>query len=729
MSKLTFDQHHRYYETRIGRSLQARDKVPVCCPFHDDHDPSATAFLDSGGFHCNGCGAKGSIVDFEMAFTKCDRLTALKNISEITRASINGSGKRLVSTHIYRDREGMPICKKERYELPDGRKIYGWFHRDSAGRWQFNLREDTPRLLYNLPNIITATLILFVEGEKCADLLNGLIPKLWRERQKNGLRIAVTTNPEGAWGPNQKPKWREEYNKSFSNKSTVIFDDNDPSGRTLADHVSAQIYCYADSVRRIGFADKPEKYDIADWIEEHSADEKLMIAELERMIESAPVWKPNQQDQAAEDRPWSAEDMHAFLSATDGEVAWLEQDILAPETLTQMFSPRGLGKTLFAEHCAVTLASAGKRVLILDRDNPRHTLRSRLRSLGADELCEKKANLKVISREKCPPLTRPVEWAAFPYADYDVVIVDSLDAMAEGVGEQDSAKPARAMAPLLDICHRENGPAVLLLGNTIKSAEHSRGSGVIEDRADIVYEVRDATDFRPSGTKPWVEELPAQGAGEWAARSSRRKGRTVFRLALIASKFRLGEEPAPRVVEIDMRDEPWTVRDVTTQIDEEGEEARAEKARTKAERHLHGVDLLRQEVQRRVQVSESPIRKKDAEGFLVAAKFKQKEARAIIADSIFLKAPIPGQGHPVELHLKGVKDNSSTEIDRLAKPSVYTGSETHDFGGLHGEHTTEIDPTETRRDSDDFHSGNSVTGTTFGSQLDDDSAADEELRI
>jgi hypothetical protein len=220
------------------------------------------------------------------------------------------------------------------------------------------------------------------------------------------------------------------------------------------------------------------------------------------------------------------------------------QDVLALGCLTELFAPRGIGKSLLADHWAVRLASSGKRVLILDRDNSRHTLRSRLHSLGANDLAEQKANLKVISREKCPPLTKPDEWAAFPYAEHDVVIVDSLDAMAEGIGEQDSSKPARAMAPLLDICRREGGPAVLLLGNTIKSAEHSRGSGVVEDRADIVYEVRDATDFTPSASGSWIEELPPQGAREWAARSSRRKEKTVFRVALVATKFRLGEEPA-----------------------------------------------------------------------------------------------------------------------------------------------------------------------------------------
>ena len=134
--------------------------------------------------------------------------------------------------------------------------------------------------------------------------------------------------------------------------------------------------------------------------------------------------------------------------------------------------------------------------------------------------------------------------------------MDSLDSMAEGVGEQDSSKPARAMAstarhlPQRGIC-----PAVLLLGNTIKSAAHSRGSGVVEDRRDSVFEARDATDFRPTGTTPWIEELPEQGMrvigphGPHAAPDE-----TKFRLALIATKFRDGEEPTPRVFEISMDD-------------------------------------------------------------------------------------------------------------------------------------------------------------------------------
>jgi hypothetical protein len=44
------------------------------------------------------------------------------------------------------------------------------------------------------------------------------------------------------------------------------------------------------------------------------------------------------------------------------------------------------------------------------------------------------------------------------------------------------------------------------------------------DRADIVYEVRDATGFTPSGKKPWWQELPEAEKAAWADRAARRRG-------------------------------------------------------------------------------------------------------------------------------------------------------------------------------------------------------------
>src|SRR5262249_51951096 len=66
-----------------------------------------------------------------------------------------------------------------------------------------------------------------------------------------------------------------------------------------------------------------------------------------------------------------------FLAAIENDCDFLEDRILAPGSVTEFFSPRGLGKTHVAHALAVRLARAGKRVLFLDRDNSRRELRRR----------------------------------------------------------------------------------------------------------------------------------------------------------------------------------------------------------------------------------------------------------------------------------------------------------------------------------------------------------------
>jgi hypothetical protein len=391
--------------------------------------------------------------------------------------------------------------------------------------------------------------------------------------------------------------------------------------------------------------------------------------------------------------PWeSAEGMDTFLSGEEADTEFLDDEkrFLARENVTQIYSPRGLGKSLFALWLAVLLASRGVRVLFLDRDNPRRTIKGRLRSFGATL---ETPNLKVITREKCPPLTNLVAWASFPYADYDVVFVDSLDSTAEAVGEQDSTKPAKAMAILLDIARREGGPAVFILGNTVKSGAHSRGCGVNEDRGDIVYEVRDASGLKPSGSKPWWEELPPADAASWADRASRRKQREKYRLAFVNSKFRPAEEPEPFVLEIDLTTKPWTVADVTDNVDREGAEARKLKAEDKARQKEAAVAALVTEISRRNAAKEPALLKKQTEEFLAhlpGVKITQTVAREIINSEKFAILKGEGKGHPRIVQLPGKKEesNRNSEVTEGAKTQGENGA---DFGGPQSMPSTEID--------------------------------------
>jgi hypothetical protein len=107
----------------------------------------------------------------------------------------------------------------------------------------------------------------------------------------------------------------DRVHQELQRQGVVLFEDNDAPGRRLAEHVSVQIHPVADSVRLIAFLNEREKLDITNWVKAH--DPEQLIADLERMIETASSWKPLvQQDRAAADDSWASEGMDTFLLQT-----------------------------------------------------------------------------------------------------------------------------------------------------------------------------------------------------------------------------------------------------------------------------------------------------------------------------------------------------------------------------------------------------------------------------
>ena len=79
----------------------------------------------------------------------------------------------------------------------------------------------------------------------------------------------------------------------------------------------------------------------------------------------------------------------------------------------------------------------------------------------------------MFTRDKAPPLTDAQAWSAFPADQFDVVIVDSIGAAAEGVSEKEGKQTQQFLATLKGLAHR--GPAILGLDNTNKAALNYRG--------------------------------------------------------------------------------------------------------------------------------------------------------------------------------------------------------------------------------------------------------------
>jgi hypothetical protein len=188
----------------------------------------------------------------------------------------------------------------------------------------------------------------------------------------------------------------------------------------------------------------------------------------------------------------------------------------------------------------------------------------------------------------------------------------------------------------------------------------------VEDRADIVFEVRDATGLTPTGTKEWWLELPAPGRAAWGERAARRRRRDSYRLAFIASKFRIGEEPEPFILEIDLSTEPWQMRDITSTVVEAGTRARQLADAATQRRLADAAEALRQEIQSRAQAGQSCRIDADAVPFLREREgLSRKVARSLIASRPDLWIVIPvGR----EKHLTPVKNAPAAESSSAESP-------------------------------------------------------------
>jgi len=337
------------------------------------------------------------------------------------------------------------------------------------------------------------------------------------------------------------------------------------------------------------------------------------------------------EDRGTRDTPWTHTlSAPAFLAQMEDTPDWLIDGVLMPGAITRLNSPRGLGKTNLGHAWAVMAARAAHQVLLFDRDNPKAEIRRRLRAWGAAEI----EHLHIISREHAPALTDARAWRQFPIGKYDLIVIDSWDASTEGVGEQDSAKPSKAQAVLLDLAHRANGPAILVLANTVKSGEAGRGAGTLEDREDIVCEVRDATGFTPTGQAEWWLGLPDASRGAWAARAARRVKQDRQRLAVTYSKCRVSPEREPFVAEVDFTTSPWSLRLVTAEVVAAGEAAKDATEQQAADRATDAMAKLRDEIVGRTHAGEEPYSKTTAARFLTVLGVTWKRAYVLIEQGI-----------------------------------------------------------------------------------------------
>lgn len=361
----------------------------------------------------------------------------------------------------------------------------------------------------------------------------------------------------------------------------------------------------------------------------------------------------------------------AFVAQPDEGLPSLVRDLVFPGGITMLAAPRGTGKSMVGLAVAVALAKGDvfrgdqvppARVLLVDRDNPPDVVKRRLRRWGVGGT----NTLRVLTRTDAPSLRDQQTWKTFPVHHYDVLLVDSFGAATEGISEHAGRATQQVLATLKNLAHR--GLAIVVLDNTTKAATSYRGRGEKADATDVLYEVRDITGWTPPRGGDWWEQLPQAGDHAWAPRASRRHGQGKLRLAFIPSKFRLGMEPEPFGLEVDLTTDPWTLGDITAQIAAEGYATEQRAQQRQHEDDTHAIVALQAVIARR----QPPVSKTEAEGVLTQHGLSQKRARALLTaqDGVaWHLCPRPGKGDPIAVvPLEGTRIMTALEPSHAREP-------------------------------------------------------------
>lgn len=246
-----FQKFYGKYLDNIGKS-SGSNNFTTRCPFPAGHNnadkkPSFTYSNENGKYFCQGCGKKGDFLHF---YAKIHGFDTGRHFPKILRGIANDFGIpwqeqkfRIAREYEYTDSTGNPLFQVCRMEPKDFRQR----RPDGNGKWIWNLKGLTP-VLYRLPEVLSSSEIILVEGEKDADAVTS-------------LGFCGTTCPMGA------KKWKDTYNKTLMGKNVVLIPDNDIQGREHMAQVGASLNGTATSLKWLELPDVPGKGgDFSDWL-------------------------------------------------------------------------------------------------------------------------------------------------------------------------------------------------------------------------------------------------------------------------------------------------------------------------------------------------------------------------------------------------------------------------------------------------------------------------------
>lgn len=262
-------------EKRGIQLIKTSEGFKCVCPFHEDKNPSMGVNVAKQVWKCHGCQKGGSVIDF---IALADNRTVQDVLSdgkdepraysapknkapEEPKTPVDASA--IDARYRYTDELGNLAYEVVRLK-PKSFRQRRWVN----GAWLYSM-EGAQRYLYKLPQVLKASEVWIVEGEKDADNLHK-------------IGICATCNAMGA------EKWLDGYSDSLKGKKVVICGDNDPAGKR---HVNKVFESLAGKVAEVRIVELPKEHkDVSDWLAAQTCAEEESKKLLMAMRDEAAVF-------------------------------------------------------------------------------------------------------------------------------------------------------------------------------------------------------------------------------------------------------------------------------------------------------------------------------------------------------------------------------------------------------------------------------------------------------
>ncbi len=471
----------------LGIDVPASPKQHGPCPTcggkdrfrFDDQD-------EQGGWLCNQCQPKaGDGFALVRNVKRCTFPQALQHVAGVLGLQpTNGETVRsIVAEYDYTDEAGALLFQVVRFHPKDFRQR----RPDGNGGWIWNLKDVEP-VLFRLPNVVEASSVLIVEGEKDVETAYRLgLPDRW----------AATCNPMGAG------KWRGSYSDALAGKSVVILPDADEPGEKHGAQVAASLTDKAATVDRLTLP--PGVKDLSLWAVDRTQ------ADLQDLMDQATPWSEGaaEQSECPTDLSVALVDYTTLLSLKIPErpcyLPWLPEG-----GNTMVYGPRGVGKTFFQLALAVALTtgrnlwhwqcSAPVGVLYVDGEMQLDELRQRTTALMdlppaapleflTSQLVYQRCGGKdlVLTSDA---MRQEVVTILDARPDIRVVVLDNISCLFSGINEDSKQDWEPINAWLIRLRHR--GLATVLVHHAGKGGQQ-RGTSGREDSLDTVIHLAKPT--------------------------------------------------------------------------------------------------------------------------------------------------------------------------------------------------------------------------------------------